>query len=255
MDHRQFPLEALKITPVDENSTIPLYQQVRIDLMGMLQSGKLTPGDMLPPENDLARAYQVSRQTVRQAIGLMATQNLLERTAGRGTTVIATQDHRTFYLDQSFAQQIIQMGLAPRSEVLRKKITMIDSSAPVSLHSKKGSQALDLIRLRFGDEDPIGVQYTTVVTDLCPDLQKWEFKQESLYDLLINHYKLPIVRIDHSISAIVADDWHKNLLKIREFAPLLLVKTTAYMENNEPIESSTSYYRADKYEFSMTKHY
>ena len=255
MYNRQFSCDDLNIKPVDENSSIPRYQQVRIDLMGMLQSEKLRPGDMLPPENELAQAYQVSRQTIRQAIGLLVTQNLMERTPGRGTTVIIGKEHRTFYLDQSFAQQLIQMGLKPQSEVLRKKITMIDGSSPSTLQVKKGSQALDLIRLRFGDMDPFGVQYTTVITDLCPDLYSCDFEHESLYDFLINHYKLPISRIDHSVSAIIPDEWHKNLLKIGDNAPLLLVNTTAFLENNEPIEASTSYYRADKYEFSISKQY
>ena len=43
-------------------------------------------------------------------------------------------------------------------------------------------------------------------------------------------------------------DYYK-LLQTTAGAPLLLVKTTAYLESREPIEATTSYYRADKYEF------
>jgi GntR family transcriptional regulator len=255
MTSHQHTTEALNISPTDENSKIPLYHQVRIDLMGMLQSEALNPGDMLPSEKELALAYGVSRQTIRQAIGLLAAQNYLERTPGKGTTVKPDSDRQMFFLDQSFAQQLIEMGITPRSEVLRNKITTIDTTTPSTLHAKRGSKALELIRLRFGDDDPIGVQYTTIVLDLCSDLQLQDFERESLYSLLLNHYKLPIARIDQAVSAVLADEWHKNLLKMSETAPLLLVKTTAYLENNDPIETSTSYYRADKYEFSMSKTY
>ncbi|MEA3326717.1 MAG: GntR family transcriptional regulator [Chloroflexota bacterium] len=255
METHQYKADELGITPVIENSPIPLYQQVRIELMGMLQSGKLKPGDMLPPEKDLANAYCVSRQTIRQAIGLLASSNLLERTPGRGTTVLDVKTRLKFFLDQSFAQQIISMGLTPHSEVLRKKITKIDGSTPSTLRSKSGSHALELIRLRFGDDYPIGVQYTIIVTDLCPDLHTQDFEKESLYHLLFNHYKLLIVRIDHTVSAVFPDEWHKNLLKVTNASPLILVNTTAYLDNNEPIEASTSYYRADRYEFSISKNY
>ena len=245
----------LNIKPVDENSPIPLYQQVRIDLLNMIQSEQLQPGDMLPAEHDLAQAYQVSRQTLRQAVGALAAEGLLERTPGRGTTVLSGQSRLKFFLDKSFAQQMLEMGLTPQSEILRKKATIIDSASPAQLRGKKGSPALELIRLRFGDETPIGVQYTIILTALCPDLATYDFRTESLYHLILTHYKLPIARIDQSISAVLPDEWHRNLLKVSGETPLLLVSTTAFLENGEPIETSTSYYRSDKYEFSVSQGY
>lgn len=245
----------LDIRPVDENSPIPLYQQVRIDLLNMLQSERLIPGQMLPTEKELAEAYNVSRQTIRQAIGDLAASNLLERTPGRGTTVLSGRNRLKFFLDKSFAQQIVEMGLEPHSEVLRQKETVIDNASPQTLRHKRGSSALELIRLRFGNETPIGLQYTTIITDLCPDLGGHDFKEASLYNLILTKYKLPIARIDQTIGAVIADEWHKNLLKVSREIPLLLVNTTAYLENGEPIEASTSYYRADKYEFSISQNY
>lgn len=255
MKARQRDIIELGIKPLDENSSIPLYQQIRLDLQSMLQSFRLQPGDLLPSEMDLAQAYQVSRQTVRQAISQLVADHLLDRKPGHGTTVLSGRNRIKFFLDQSFAQQMIEMGLSPRSEVLRKKQTVIDGKTPNSLHVKVGSPALELIRLRFGDDIPIGVQYTTVITDLCPDLHSYDFITESLYSLLLTRYELPIARIDHVVSAAVADLWHLNLLKVDGISPLLLVNTTAYLKNGEPIEASTSYYRADKYEFSSSQNY
>ncbi len=247
--------QSLGIQPVDEASPIPLYQQVRMDLINLLGSEKLQPGDMLPTEKNLAAAYGVSRQTLRQAISQLVNQGLLEPTPGRGTTVLSGRNRTRFFLDRSFAQQMQEMGLAPHSEVLRKKPAIIDDTAPLSLHSALGSQALELIRLRFGDETPIGVQYTTIITEYCPDLAGHDFRTESLYNLLLRTYKLPITRIEQSVSAVFPDDWHKTLLKIQNTTPLLLVNTTAFLDNNNPIEASTSYYRADKYEFSIRQDY
>jgi len=251
----QREVEELGIQPLEENSSIPLYQQIRIDLQSMMQSEKLQPGDLLPSELDLASAYQVSRQTVRQAVSQMANDHLLDRKPGHGTTVLSGRERIKFFIDQSFAQQMIEMGLHPRSEVLRIKQIVIDGNTPIALHSKNGSSGLELIRLRFGDEFPIGVQYTTVVTELCPDLHIHNFETESLYHLLFTRYKLLISRIDQVVSAVVADPWHLNLLKANKTIPLLLVTTTAYLKDGDPIETSTSYYRADKYEFTISKDY
>lgn len=255
LEFRQKSVEDIGIKPVDENSPIPLYQQVHMDLLNLLQSGKLQPGDMLPTEKILSEAYRVGRQTLREAITPLVNENLLERTQGRGTVVLAGQNRLKFFLDRSFAKQMIEMGLTPHSEVLRINRGQIDETSPSSLHRKMGSDSLELIRLRFGDDTPIGVQYTTIITDACIELGDEDFEKESLYSLLLTKYRLLITRIDHVVSAVLADEWHKSLLKISGTAPLLLVHTTAYLDNNEPIEASTSYYKADKYEFSIVQKY
>lgn len=255
MDYRQRSVEEIGITPVDENSPIPLYQQVHMDLLNLLQSGKLQPGDMLPTEKVLSEAYHIGRQTLREAVTRLVNENLLERTPGRGTIVLPGQNRFKFFLDRSFAQQMIEMGLTPRSEVLQINRRKIDEVSPPSLHRKMGSNSIELIRIRFGDDTPIGVQYTTVITDACPELGDEDFEKKSLYSLLLTKYRLPITRIDQVVRATLADEWHKSLLKISETSPLLLVYTTAYLDNGEPIEASTSYYQADKYEFSIVQNY
>jgi len=255
LEFKQKSVEDIGITPVDENSSIPLYHQVHMDLLNMLQSGKLQPGDMLPTEKILSEAYHIGRQTLREAVTRLVNKNLLERTPGRGTVVLSGQTRLKFFLDRSFAQQMIEMGVTPHSEVLRINRQRIDETSPSSLHRKMGSNSLELIRVRFGGDTPIGVQYTIIIIDACPELGDEDFEKESLYSLLLTKYRLPITRIDHVVRAVLADEWHKSLLKISETTPLLLVNTTAYLDNSEPIEASTSYYQADKYEFSIVQNY
>jgi GntR family transcriptional regulator len=255
MQSKESRLAELNITPPDPNSRLPLYVQIVANLKEAIYSGKLRPKDMLPPEVELSKAYGVSRQTMRQAILRLVDENLLERRAGRGTVVLAQENRPKFYLDRSFAQQMIEMGMTPHSEVLKISEGIIDDTSPEPLHIRFGAKCLILVRLRFGDQTPIGIQYTTIITDLCSDLINHDFNTGSLYNILWTEYKLPIVRIDQIISAVTADEWHCSLLKTITGAPLLHVRTAAYLENGEPIESSTSYYRADKYWFSASHTY
>jgi len=255
LEYRKREVSEIGVTPVDGNSPIPYYHQVRIDLTNLLRSGVLKPGDMLPSEEELCQGYGVGRQTLRKAVSRLVNRKLLERTPGRGTTVLEWKDWMTFFINRSLAQQIREMGLTPHSAVLLKNEIVINESSPAPLHTKMGSHALELIRIRFGDQTPIGVQYTTVITDLCRDLGDHDFEQASLYDLLLTKYRLPITRIDNGVRAVLGDEWHKSLLKISGNAPLLVVNTTAYLDQNGPIETSTSYYRADQYEFSISKDY
>lgn len=56
-------------------------------LLDDILDGKLKPHDAIPPEADIAKAYDVSRLTVREALKALRAQNILYVKAGRGTFV------------------------------------------------------------------------------------------------------------------------------------------------------------------------
>jgi len=71
-----------------------LYQEIVDQIQGQVQSGKLVPGDRLPPERELADQFGVSRTAVREAIKSLAEKGLVTVEVGRGTFICAmTSDH------------------------------------------------------------------------------------------------------------------------------------------------------------------
>jgi GntR family transcriptional regulator len=245
----------INFSQVDRNSLIPLYQQIYMDITSLINANVLRPEETLPPEIFLSKRYKVSRQTVRQSLKKLENENLIKRTPGKGTTILSGINRMRFFLDRSFAIQLREMDKKPVTEVLKRNITVISKKSPLSLHSKIGSPSLELHRLRYENNEPIGVQYSEIILERCPDLPNMDFINSSLYETLMTKYRLPINRIDQKVCAVLADEWHASILKIKKPAPLLFVTTTAYLESGEPIEASISYYRADKYEFSTTHQY
>src|SRR5688572_13094055 len=65
----------------------PLYSQLEEDLRTRIGTGEFKPGDLLPSEQEIGRAYQVSRITVRRAIENLCRDLLLVRRHGVGTFV------------------------------------------------------------------------------------------------------------------------------------------------------------------------
>lgn len=68
---------------------IPAYQLVEESIRGMIMSGKLTPGDFLPPETDLAEQLEVTRPTVREAFRSLEGAGLIKRGPRRRMVVTA----------------------------------------------------------------------------------------------------------------------------------------------------------------------
>ena len=57
-------------------------------LEGLILERRLQPGDFLPPERELAAALSVSRNVLREALGVLGQKGLVRVAAGRGTTVV-----------------------------------------------------------------------------------------------------------------------------------------------------------------------
>ena len=75
------------MTHLDKQSPLPLYAQLAEALRERIQRGEYAPGQQLPTERDLMGVYQVSRNTVRQAIELLIKEGLILRRHGFGTYV------------------------------------------------------------------------------------------------------------------------------------------------------------------------
>jgi GntR family transcriptional regulator, transcriptional repressor for pyruvate dehydrogenase complex len=62
--------------------TRPAYEAVAARLREQILGGELSPGDRLPTEPELSTRYGVSRSTVREALRVLSSQNLVETTRG-----------------------------------------------------------------------------------------------------------------------------------------------------------------------------
>lgn len=71
-----------------------LYLQIAEKLAGRISTGELSPGSRLPAERDLAQNYDVSRQTVREALIALEVSGLVEIRPGSGIYVQKTAEKR-----------------------------------------------------------------------------------------------------------------------------------------------------------------
>ena len=72
---------------ITQESVIPLHQQLLNQLRQLILSGRWQTGYRIPSETELQRQLQISRSTIRQALGNAEVEGLIERVPGRGTFV------------------------------------------------------------------------------------------------------------------------------------------------------------------------
>ena len=64
-----------------------VYERIADHLRGPIRAGEMRPGDRLPSETALAEKYKRSVPTIRQALGLLEAEGLIEKKHGRGNFV------------------------------------------------------------------------------------------------------------------------------------------------------------------------
>lgn len=72
---------------VDRDSPVPVYYQIASALRQRIAEGEWRKGNQLPPEPELAKAFGVSRMTIRQALVELEGDGVIVRRRGAGTFV------------------------------------------------------------------------------------------------------------------------------------------------------------------------
>lgn len=92
------------------------YKNVIEYVSNKITAGEFKPGDRVPSENELARRFCISRQTVRQALAQLDSGGLVNRIQGRGTFVSASKTQKEAnvigvmltYIDEYIFPEIIK---------------------------------------------------------------------------------------------------------------------------------------------------
>jgi GntR family transcriptional regulator of arabinose operon len=79
------------IKPFSDYDLLPVYMRVADDLRSKLGSDGFAAGQLLPGEHELSKAYNLSRGTIRKALDVLASENLISRQPGRGTIILPPQ--------------------------------------------------------------------------------------------------------------------------------------------------------------------
>ena len=115
-------------TTLSLDSDIPLYAQLVGIIKRNISTGALSVGDLLPSEAELCRSLNISRNTVRQAIGELEDEGLVIRKRGRGTFVSdPSATHRG--VRYSFTTEVSSLGKVPSSTLV--DFTMMAAPAEV----------------------------------------------------------------------------------------------------------------------------
>jgi len=236
---------------LDKNTPIPLYYQIKSQLMALISSGEIVEGDMIPPENELCELLSVSRPTIRQALNDLVAEGYIRRFKGRGTFVAKPKVEARFLSDlETFNTEMENKNLSPRTEVLSLEKRVDFPEACNQLNIPPDTPIIALQRRRYANDAPLVLVETYFSYNDYPKLMNVDFHNNSLYDSLEEIYGVRISRVIRELEAVNAHRKEAELLEIAPNKAITLVRTVGFTENSpDPVEYSVAKYSGEMNKF------
>ena len=90
---------------INKDSSVPLYLQIKKQIINLLKENILKVGDKMPTERELSDKLGVSRNTISTAYNELEQESILRSYQGRGTFV---EGELNIWKIQNIKQKIIQ---------------------------------------------------------------------------------------------------------------------------------------------------
>lgn len=231
----------------------PLHRQLESGLRGLIRSGEVTPGAVLPGEHELAAVLGLSRHTVRHALGVLAAEGLLIRERGRGTRVsngAHTITERTLGSFYAFAWEAGARGLEARSVIVEQ--TVGDASADLvhRLGLADDLRVVRIVRVRTAGGEPLVLESAHFPAAIAEHLDQSVLEHGSLYDAIEQLNGLRITGATETIRPTVLSTHVARLLSVRSGSPAFMVERTTWA-GERAIEWQESLVRGDRFLYSV----
>lgn len=232
---------------VDKASPIPVYVQIAERIKLLMRNRVLQPGTVLPPERIVCRKCGVSRMTLRAAYGLLEQEGMVRCQRGHRTFIYPSHILKQLQEMRSFSEETTSRGATPSSKLLSFGLVKPDPEIKAFFGLPDDERIYEIRRLRFSDGMPIALEISYIQRSQCPNLERFDLVNHSLYKILEDHYGIQLHYCIDEISAARPSQIHRRELKITAPITLLIIKRKSCTANDTPVEYSISAYRGDCY--------
>jgi GntR family transcriptional regulator len=235
-------------------SGVAAYVQIEEELAERIRSGMLQCGDRIPPERELAEQMQVSRMTVRQALGRLADRGLLVRQPGRGTFVSEPKLVQSLSRLSGFYDQVVSHGMLPTSRLLSAEEITAGVAVADVLGLRLAEPLYRVVRLRFVAGVPLVLETSFFPARLVPGLLDHDLEQNSIYRLMERYDARPS-RAIQSLEPVPARAEEAAAVEVAEGTPVMLVERTGWDGRGRAVEYAKDIYRGDRSRFVAELHF
>lgn len=236
----------LQLEPVDPNSKVAYYLQMKDALLERIEKDELKAGDKLPSEANLCKALNVSRTVVRQALMELEHDGLIYKRKGKGAYITEPKVKVGLArLQTGFTQDISSQGGEVETEVISSNVVAAPSAVAKILHLSPEDKVIEILRLRKVNHQPLVLVTTYLPHEPCKDLVDADLTLP-LYDSLKTLCNIELAFNTQNIEATLAEASQAKALEVKTGAALLKLTRVSYCADQTPMEYSVAFHRGDR---------
>jgi GntR family transcriptional regulator len=229
-----------------------LTQELKKQLLQMIQARDAQPGQQFPPELALCDRFRVSRHTMREAIRDLVQEGYLYRIQGKGTFIAHQKIHVPAQKKMNFRGIAEACGYAPG-------IKFLSVYACHAQEKQRAAAALGLVDeelwcvewVRSLNETPLVYSRSYLIKELYPNLADLIQDGVDLYELLCRHYPVTtIVKEPYTLEVAPPRQDEMQALQIPNCVPLFIVKSRSTDEHQQWVDYRISVSRSDMIKFT-----
>lgn len=157
LDQPNSPLAAFDGLTFGPRQDSPIWQQIYDHILGLIETGALSPGEQLPGENHMAARLGVTRITLRRALQQLQKEGHLTARKGVGIFVRSPPSIFSIRDGRSFRENIDTRSRAIATVTRLLVRETADEAVSAMLGIAPGSEIIHLQRVRLVNDQPIYV--------------------------------------------------------------------------------------------------
>jgi GntR family transcriptional regulator len=256
MNDRQTGTHPLPSSPPQaesRRSLLPHYAQIADAVQRRVQVGTYGIGSFLPSEAALGREFGVSRGTIRQAIDLLSERGYLQAEIGKGTRVISPQGRSLVFQLTDFNSEVRRSGSTPSTRLISREVVLATADVAKRLRIRPGTEVIRMLRLRMANGVPLVHETRVLALSMCPQLMEEDVERQSVHDLMLNRYNIPLMRMELNIMCVPLPQEIAGHLGVPVGETSFFLDRVTYQTDDIPVSWFRAYYRGDH--FDLTVHH
>ena len=233
--HSRLSADGPVLDGIPEHGRVPRYYAVKVELLAVI--AELGEGAVLPTERELCERFEVSRATVRQAVGELVLEGKLSRRQGSGTYVAGPK------LVQPLALGGSRPGVRPGRTVITLERRPAGRALAADLRVTSDAEVFHIERVLLAGEERVGLESAYLLAERFPDLL------DTFDPLSACLSGVEVHGAEERVETVLATPREALLIGTNPALPMLLTHRVAWGPDGAPFERVRSLYRGDRLSF------
>lgn len=224
-------------------------------ISALIANSQLSTGSRIPSEKELSDQLGISRSSLREALSRLEQEGTLSVVQGQGrfiSSLTSLKIERPMTKYESITDMLEGMGYSVSTAVLEVEECEADENCAKALETTVGAPMIRLLRIRFGDNQPLIISENFVPRNLLPGPLQYRDWGGSLAAMLAAHGNYIESALATIRAANMPEDWERKYT-LEGMNPWLLVNEVGLTKSGTPVLWAYDYHRSPEITFTVLR--